>query len=306
MGGLWSSRVGTVLHGQVQHGGTSLRRSIELALGKQNPMPESRSYQRFRSRLEYLEQHMQVVDLCIRLALDATKASPPDQTILGALGVEHARYGRLRHPVGEGPRLFNFSRSQNFEHAIVALYRYFGEYLRGVLEEMYSKDPLAIVGKVQGAALQFHELVELGSYEAVTARMVDITFRRLEDERSTTKMLDRLLSHTRVQISDDVRTSALCYLEMRHLFIHNNGRCDGVFAKHHGAKFGVVSGDPLPTDYRTVCAAIAAVTKLLHAIDADLLRTKLVPLRTLGSSTTQQPNGAKAVPAAMRQRRLAR
>ena len=162
---------------------------------------------------------------------------------------------------------------------MIALYRYFGEYLRGILGEMYAKVPLAVVGNVTGNSLQFHELVNLGTYEAIVQRMIDVTFRRLEDERSTTKLLEKIIGHTKIKIDEATREEALRYLELRHLFIHNNGKCDASFEKAHGTHMKIKDGDDLPTDYKTTSAAVAAVTKLLKAIDHDLTHGKFISPR---------------------------
>lgn len=246
-------------------------------------MSESKSYQRFRGRIEHLEQHLEAVDVCIALALETTKANPKKaKTILGALDKDIPKYKRLKQPVAESPRIFNYSKSQSFEHSLITLYRYFGEYLRGILEEMYSRAPLAVVGKVTGTSLQFHELVSLGTYEAIVTKMIDITFRRLEDERSTTKLLEKIIGHTKVKIGDDLREAALRYLELRHLFIHNSGRCDAIYEKAHGKYFKVKEGDDLPTDFKTTSAAMKAVMKLVKSIDHELLHGKFVPPRAPG------------------------
>ena len=199
--------------------------------------------------------------------------------MLGALGMAHTKYNRLKHPITHAPRIFNFSKSLNFEHAVITLYRYFGEYMRGLLEEMYAKDPLAVVGKVQGNSIQFHELITLGSYSAITRKMIDITFRRLEDERSTTKLFDRILSHTQIAPTQTVKNEALKHLEMRHLFIHNNGKCDALFEKNYGGHFGLVDGDNLPTDYKTTSAAIKSVIALLKEVDQLLIAAGFIPAR---------------------------
>lgn len=244
-------------------------------------MPESKSLQRFRGRIEHLEQHLQAVDVCIAHALRTTKDNKQEgHTILDALDQKHVKYNRLSQPVKESARVFNFSKSQSFEHSLIALYRYFGEYLRSILEEMYGKDPLTVVGKVTGTSLQFHELVTLGSYEAIVTKMVDTTFRRLEDERSTTKLLDKIIGHTKVALDSNIREEALRYLELRHLFIHNNGNCDAIYERNHGQHLKVKDGDCLPTDFKTTSAAIRAVMKLVKAIDHELLQGSFIPART--------------------------
>ena len=243
-------------------------------------MAESISYQRFRNRIEQLKQHMQAVDLSISYALNTTKSKiKAGGTILEALGQKHNEYTHLKHPINHAPRIFNFSKSLNFEHAIITLYRYFSEYLRGILKEMYTKDPLVIVGKVQGNSLQFHELVALGSYDAIAQKMIATTFRRLEDERSTTKLFDRILGHTKIVITLKTKDDALMHLELRHLFIHNNGKCDALLEKNYGAHFRLKDGDDLPTNYKTARAAITSIVALLKEVDHWLIIGNYIPAR---------------------------
>ena len=138
---------------------------------------------------------------------------------------------------------------------------------------------MAVVGKVQGNSLSFHELVNLGSYEAVTKKMIDSTFRRLEDERSTTKLFDKILEHTKIVVTQGTKDAALKHLEMRHMFIHNNGKCDALFEKNYGAHFGIQEGDNLPTNYKTTSAAILSVVALLKEVDHLLIAGNFIPAR---------------------------
>lgn len=226
---------------------------------------------------------MQAVDLSISYVLAMMKQKiSARNTIIGALNqpsTKNAKYSRLIHPVTHADRIFNYSKSLNFEHAAITLYRYFGEYLKGVLEEMYAKDPMTVVGKVQGNSLQFHELVALGSFQAISRNMIDTTFRRLEDERSTTKLFDRILGHTKINVPKDKKDEALKHLEMRHLFIHNNGKCDVPFEKNYGVHFRIKAGDDLPTNYKTTSTAIAAVVTLLKDVDQQLIAAGFIPAR---------------------------
>ena len=242
-------------------------------------MAETATHQRFRSRLEYLLQHMQVVDVAISLAARQTKSQRSHGgTILSALGIVSGRYDRLNHPVKHDARIFNYSRSQNAEHALTALHRHSTEYLRGILGEMYSVNPLVVVGKAPGT-FQFQELVRLGNFEAIGQSMIDSVFRKLENERSTPKLLEKLLNHTGVHLDPIQQENALMYLEMRHLIIHNNGRVDHTFANRYGGSISLREGDRLPMQARTVQSAVRAVSTLVGDIDTQLLAGNLVIAR---------------------------
>jgi hypothetical protein len=234
-------------------------------------MTESAAHQRFRSRIEYLLQHMQIVDVAITILFRQTNSKyKQGGTILDALNITSTRYNRLNHPVNHNARIFNFSRSRNAEHAIISLYRHFSEYMRNILGEMYQNNPLQFAGKASGS-LQYHEIIKLGSIDAINERMIDSVFRKLESERSTTKLLEKILDQTGVHLDPQQQEDALMYLEMRHLLVHNNGKCDQSFSTKYGSKMHVSDGDRMPLQARIVQAGVDAVAVMIKDIDTQLI-----------------------------------
>jgi hypothetical protein len=150
--------------------------------------------------------------------------------------------------------------------------------MRNILGEMYSSNPLLVVGKAPGT-LQFQELVRLGSFEAISQNMVDAVFRKLENERSTVKLLEKTLSHTEVHLDPAQQEEAILYLEFRHLIIHNQGRADSSFASRFGGRTGIREGERLPLQARTVQAAVRSVETLVRDIDTQLLAGSFVTAR---------------------------
>ena len=64
---------------------------------------------------------------------------------------------------------------------------------------------------------------------------------------------------------------------MRHLFIHNNSKCDAAFERNYGAHFGLKENDDLPINYRTTSAAITSVIALLKEVDQLLISAGFIP-----------------------------
>lgn len=240
---------------------------------------ETVPFQRFRARIEYLQQHMQVVDLAItKIAATTRQSHQNGGTILDALGINNQRYDRLRHPVNHDSRVFNFSRAQNVEHAVVSLYRYFTEYMHGALSEIYATNPLVAAGKAPGA-LQYAELVKLGSYDAIAEKIVGSVFRKLENERSTVQLLEKVLDHTGVNLDPKQKEKALMYLEMRHLFIHNHGKVDEPFHARYSHLVASKVGNKLPTRFNIASNAISAVETMLRDVDTQLIATNFARSR---------------------------
>lgn len=197
---------------------------------------ETKSFQKFRSEIQYLKQHLQVIDASLTNSgrLLGVHKSKSDK-ITKVLGINAAKHDILNHPVSDYPRIFNYTRAKNSEFSIIELYSAFSMYMKSILAEMYKHNPLKIVGKASGNPnFSYVDLVKFGSYEKIEEEIIARVFRKLEDERSTTKLLEKILSHTEIKLPDALRINALMYLEMRHLFIHNDGKADEHFIKNMG------------------------------------------------------------------------
>lgn len=234
-------------------------------------MPETISLQRFRARIEYLEQHIQLMDMALIGLVRQTRSKRDRQiSVQEAAGFEASRYSRLNHPVRHAPRLISYSKYQNVRSGIIILYRDFSEYLRCMLSELYQIDPLMVVGKAP-QSIQFQEVVKLLQQGSLENKMIDDVFRKLENEKSTIKLLEKCLDHTSVFISDNIKIEALAYLEMRHLHIHNGSKADQKYLDSYGTIIDVVVGENLPAKFNTISSAISAVSMLAFEIDRQLI-----------------------------------
>lgn len=260
------------------------------------------AYKKFSDKVRGLEQHMEVVDISIKIALaNSRKNKSKECTIIAGLNRKDdvGKYPKLNNqPVKEAPRIFNFSKTLHFEHTIIAMYRYFTEYLRDVLSLMRNVNPLPILSKVEKeySFREIHNIVNKGGVSAEIAiknlneKMLDEIFRSFENERSTISLLNKVLKHTKVdeEISFP-RGEVLPFLEMRHLFIHNSGRYDEQFVrkypdfiKRYSQKIikendvATVIDKKLPTIYEVACDALQALTEYLSQVDKYLVDKKFI------------------------------
>jgi hypothetical protein len=246
---------------------------------------ETKSHQKLRSRIQYLLLHMQTVDA----ALHVMRSAIPDPsekkvTLVNALGFDKDKYCELNHPVDEKDRIINHTRARNSEYAIITLYRYFIEYLRNVLREIYIYKPLVVVGKAPPEyCLSYVEIVKLGSFDAISEKMVTDVFRHLEEKRNTKKFIKNMLAGI-ITVDEATKTNALKYLDMRHLFIHASGIVDQEYINKYGKELSLHVGENLPTTYDNARAAIEAVTLLCQVIDQELIAHGYVEPRELERS----------------------
>lgn len=234
-------------------------------------MPETISLQRFRARIEYLEQHIQLMDMSLVAVARQIRINKKNSVSMQeAAGFEAARYSRLNHPVKHYTRIISYSKYQNIRGGIISLYRDFSEYLRGILGELYQLDPLMVVGKAP-QSIQFQEVVQLLQQGILENKMIEDVFRKLENEKSTIKLLEKCLEHTSVAISDSMQNEALAYLEMRHLHIHNGSKVDQKYLDRYVSIVPVVVGKNLPAKFNTISSAISAGSMLVFEIDRQLV-----------------------------------
>lgn len=246
------------------------------SIAKPNKMPETKTHQRFRARIEYLEQHLQLVDVALaKFAQQARPEQDSNRSLCDIFSLDSQRHTRLDHPKREVARLTSFSRSKNVEMALVMAYRYFGEYLRGILREIYDHDPKMVVGKAPGS-ISYHDIVDLSNIEDIINRMIDDVFRRLEGERSTIKLLDKILQHTGVALTEATKSKALAYLDLRHLIIHQQSKIDDKYVAAHGHILDVAEGAKIPLRFQTAEDAIKAIVSMIDDIDTQLIGSRHV------------------------------
>lgn len=87
---------------------------------------------------------------------------------------------------------------------------------------------------------------------------------------------ENILANTDSAIDNTTKSTALSYLEMRHIFVHRSGIADDIFVQNYGEHFGVTSGDKLPTEFATSRASMDATQVLCAAIDSELIRNNHV------------------------------
>ncbi|OEC48442.1 hypothetical protein [Pseudomonas sp. AP42] len=241
-------------------------------------MAESKTHQRFRSRAQDLEMYLEAMDAAARVTSNLLgHAENINKDIDKALPIDCSNYTRLNHPARNRARIYNYCRAKNSHSAIVEIYGYFSEYMRDILKEIYKKDPMQVVGKSQKLLnMTFADLAKINTLGDLHGKMVEDVFRSLENERSTIKLIDKILSGTGVNLSEADKVSVLPYLEMRHLIIHNNGKIDAEFEVKYGATLKIKAGEKVPTVFPNAEAAIKSVRGFMKKVDSELVRMKLV------------------------------
>lgn len=155
---------------------------------------------------------------------------------------------------------------------------YFADVLRAAAAN--GLDPGRLVGEHK-FNVDANEILRCGSWDAIIAMVTRSLFRRLEDERSTMKLLEKIDAKLDLKVDPKAIQAALPYLEIRHLLVHRDGEVDDAFVKAHPS-FGAKVGDYIDLTHDLVVKTRTTVVALVKHYDEKIVKHKL-----LGSADLQ-------------------
>lgn len=269
-------------------------------MSKQPDFKETTSLQQYRSAIDFLQTHIQLLDVSLLQTSNLLQSQQNKELDINkALGVDPKIYDRLNHPSKQEHAIIKHSQKKNIEYSILRLFNLFTAYLQNITREMFNKNPLLVVGKAvvntkgeekENLTMTFAEIVKLSSYENIQEQIVHRIFRSIEELKSTSKLLEKILKDTKVNIPKKTLEDALMYLEMRHLFIHNHGYVDDKYAQTFGKKFipNLKAKHELPTKLEVFTNALSSITDLVVEIDRQLIYNGIVLKREWKPKTNVQ------------------
>jgi hypothetical protein len=224
------------------------------------PDEETMALKTLRSRIRTTLQHLELVDACLHLA-DKTAGEVEDkrQTLLKSLGVP-GKYETLQLPTQQVRQVTNFSRGENLELALLAVYAHFMDYLRTVLPHVHQRHPLAFLF----AGVAAEEASGPPSWERV--------LQRFEGRGGIEELIGRIVEGTGIAIDPETGREAHAYLAMRDLYVYNGGLVDEQFARFYGTEWNTSPGNKLPKNLKIGRSAMHAVERMGVQLDAALRR----------------------------------
>lgn len=236
---------------------------------------KTKAYVRFLNRFEHYAADVELVDIVARSS--TTLASQRGRIFDAVNSASHPTLSRRSDSDGSRDIAIRHLKATIVSSVVKDLYEDVTAFLQEVLRAaaMKSVNPWRFVGEHEfktGA----RELLSLGSWDGVVRHVSGIIFRRLEEERSTTKLLSLLSAKLGMQIDPAIIESAKPYLDARHRFVHHDGAVDSAFASEHPG-LGLTEGDYLPTTYAFVTDAQTAIRKLVEEYDRKLVAGNFLP-----------------------------
>jgi len=150
---------------------------------------------------------------------------------------------------------------------------YFQDILKSATRKGLDVDKL--IGE-HSISLTSRDLIRIGNYEKIIEKISNSIFRQLENEKSTKKLIEKMDKKLGLSIGEEIIANALPYLEIRHLFVHNEGKADKDFCE----TFPFIEAEEEKiiklTDDIIKNSRIALVT-LIKEFDNKIVEKELVP-----------------------------
>lgn len=184
---------------------------------------QSKGYKRFCDRLHYYMIDCEVADVMLI----------NKETIAGEDDLIFASVTRASHPKLSNRSNLADSRSLIIRHLcnsiqvsfIKEMYEEVTEYMRYVLKEaaLNGAEPGRLLGE-HNIKVQANDILSKENYIDVVAFITSNVLQSLENERSTLDLLKKVSRKLDLEIDEDLINDALPYLEIRHIFVHSDGK----------------------------------------------------------------------------------
>jgi hypothetical protein len=232
---------------------------------------KSKAYVRFLNRAVLFEADLELVDALSYLA---------SQQAVGS-GRIFPNVSPERHPRLANRRDTAVARRLACKHLNITLraaylkdiYEEIGHYMTDILTCAIRRglDPSRIIGSHR-FSVEASFLLTLGTWERVLDYVSNELFRKLENERSTIKLLTAFSDKLNLGVDNAIIEAALPYLDLRHILVHRDGRIDREFAARH-PQLGLNEGDDFSLSHDQIVRARTAILALVQHYDEKVIST---------------------------------
>ena len=237
---------------------------------------KTKAYVRFLNRAVHLDADIELVDLLAGAARAGHLHVPGSKHLF-------AHITPLRHPRLTARESNDHNRKLAFTHLKATLctsflkkmYEDTTRYLCDILESAAKNglDPNRLIGEHK-TSFDANDLLACKSWDSVVKLVSSAVFRKLENERSTKDLLQKINGKLNLGVEQSAIDKALPYFEMRHLLVHADCLADKAFCDKFPS-FGATPGKRLPLGYQTLKSARTAVFGLISEVDAKVIQNNV-------------------------------
>lgn len=228
----------------------------------------SKGYRRFKNRLEYFRTDNEVAEIIVQnkellkgADIIFNKVTAEKQPLL---------YNRTNN-ANSRRLVVNHLRKTIYVSFIKDMYEEVTEYIRYILQEgaINGVDPRRLVGE-HNVNMKANEILAMSTKRDIIHSIMEQIFQQLENERSTITLISKIKNKLGLSIEQQLIDEALPFLEIRHIFVHSDGKPNSVFLEKYPT-FQLDEHHRILLNSTFAEKAYDAVNNLLVAIDNDMI-----------------------------------
>lgn len=238
---------------------------------------KTKSHVRFFSRAAHLDVDIELADV-LKISITAGMLSNAGhQHIFDKVSPQQHPRLAARANTSESRRLaVNHLKATLCEAFIKNIYEDATQYFLEILTAAAKKglDPNRLIGEHK-VSLEANDILKAGGWDEVVSVVAQSVFRKLENEKSTKSLLEKMNSKLNLGVSQARIDAALPYLEIRHLLVHADGKADVKFCTSFPA-IGATAGKKLKLDYTLLQQARVEICALIDEFDRKVVANNVV------------------------------
>lgn len=237
-------------------------------------MSQSKGYQRFNNRLDYFLTDCETSEV-FYINKEDIKGSG-SYIFKGVTKTQFNKLVNRNNTEGSRKIVVSHIRSTILTSFIKELYEEVTEYLRYILAQGAKNgiNSLRIVGDLK-VTFKANDILEKNNYDEIIEMVISSVFQSLENERSTINLLTKVNNRLDLGIDMGLINDALPYLELRHIFVHTDGKPSRDFMKHYPF-FKKNQKGRIDLDLELVRTAFEKVNSMLCAYDQSMINKHLI------------------------------
>jgi hypothetical protein len=243
---------------------------------------KTKSHVRFFSRAAHLDVDIELADV-MRISIQGGLLSGAgNQYIFDKVNPQQHPRLASRANTNESRKLAaNHLKATLCEAFLKNIYEDISQYFLEILTSAARNglDPNRLIGEHK-VTFDANTILQAGSWDKVVSLVTQSVFRKLENERSTKDLLEKMNGKLNLGVLQATIDSALPYFEVRHLLVHSDGKADQKFCSSFPT-FGATVGQKIKLDYVLLQNARTAICQLVEEFDQKIVANNVVAANEL-------------------------
>ena len=238
---------------------------------------KTKSLVRFFSRAAHLDVDIELADVMKISIQSGMLSTAGSQYIFDKVNLQqHPRLAARANTSKSRKLAANHLKTTLCEAFLKNIYEDATQYLLEILTAAARNglDPNRLIGEHK-VTFDANTVLQAGSWDKVVAMVAQSVFRKLENERGTKDLLEKMNAKLNIGVLQATIDAALPYFEVRHLLVHADGKADQKFCTSFPG-FGATAGSKIKLDYTFLQNARTSICNLIDEFDQKVVACNVV------------------------------